>query len=459
MVWSVANKSALQFTDGDADLGIGAVRSSERSTSDLRPPAKSAGGFIFPAPCTFSFSTSDRRRSSSSSIDTDEATIAEREDRRLARGQIERIGGEAIVTLTAADGTADEDERARFAITPRAVEYVIAWLTSAESNVPISTRRRRSRRSAIASCTAASASRTRRCVDDEVWRGIEELIELAPLHNPHNLRGIAAARAVLGAGVPQVAVFDTAFHHNAAGDGVPLRDPVPVLPPLRRAPLRLPRHVAPLRRVPLSPAHRPVARGDEDHHAAPRQRRSACAIDGGESVDTSMGLHAARGARHGHALRRPRSGDPRVHRGEGGHDAAATSTRCSTSSPGCSASPGSRPTCASCWPRKREHGDRRARLAIDVFCYRVKKYIGAYLAAMNGADAIVFAGGIGENAPAMRARICAGLDWLGIALDDAQERRARRHAKAASTRPGRGSSCGSCRRMRNCSSRATPGAS
>jgi acetate kinase len=63
------------------------------------------------------------------------------------------------------------------------------------------------------------------------------------------------------------------------------------------------------------------------------------------------------------------------------------------------------------------HGDRRARLAIDIFCLRVKKYIGAYLARMNGADAIVFTGGIGENAATVRARICAGMDFLGIALD------------------------------------------
>src|SRR5207237_7721992 len=67
-----------------------------------------------------------------------------------------------------------------------------------------------------------------------------------------------------------------------------------------------------------------------------------------------------------------------------------------------------------------EHGDRRARLAIDLFCYRVKKYLGAYLAAMNGADAIVFAGGIGENSPAVRGRACAGLDWLGIGVDEAR---------------------------------------
>jgi acetate kinase len=67
-----------------------------------------------------------------------------------------------------------------------------------------------------------------------------------------------------------------------------------------------------------------------------------------------------------------------------------------------------------------ENGDRRAALAIDLFCYRVKKYLGAYLAAMNGADAVVFAGGIGENSPEVRAKICEGLDWLGISCDAAR---------------------------------------
>ena len=80
-------------------------------------------------------------------------------------------------------------------------------------------------------------------------------------------------------------------------------------------------------------------------------------------------------------------------------------------------------TCASCWPRRREHDDRRARLAIDVFCYRVRKYIGAYLAAMGGADAIVFAGGIGENAPrGPRARSAPG--WGGWGWSSIRRRNA-----------------------------------
>ena len=64
-----------------------------------------------------------------------------------------------------------------------------------------------------------------------------------------------------------------------------------------------------------------------------------------------------------------------------------------------------------------EHDDRRARLAIDIFCYRVRKYIGAYLAALGGAEAVVFAGGIGENAPSVRAGICDGLQWMGLELE------------------------------------------
>jgi acetate kinase len=77
-----------------------------------------------------------------------------------------------------------------------------------------------------------------------------------------------------------------------------------------------------------------------------------------------------------------------------------------------------------------EHDDRRARLAIEVFCYRARKYVGAYLAAMGGADAIVFGGGIGENSADVRARICAGLEWLGLALDPA------RNAEATGGREG-----------------------
>ena len=68
----------------------------------------------------------------------------------------------------------------------------------------------------------------------------------------------------------------------------------------------------------------------------------------------------------------------------------------------------------------KEHEDRRVRLAIEVFCYRARKYIGAYLAGMGGADAVVFTGGIGENSPEIRARICEGMEWAGLKIDAAK---------------------------------------
>lgn len=72
---------------------------------------------------------------------------------------------------------------------------------------------------------------------------------------------------------------------------------------------------------------------------------------------------------------------------------------------------------------EREENDRRSKLAIEIFCYRARKYIGAYLAAMNGAEAVVFTGGIGENSAEVRARICEGLQWIGIELDEELNRK------------------------------------
>ncbi|HET7373749.1 MAG TPA: acetate kinase, partial [Gemmatimonadaceae bacterium] len=145
-------------------------------------------------------------------IDTDAAAIESSTDRRLARGQVERIGGEAILTLSA-NGRPSQKSTAQLRNHAAAVEHVIGWLASEESGTPIT---RVADIEAVGHRVVHGGERfthsTR--VDDEVWSALEDLIDLAPLHNPHNLRGIAAARAVLGAGVPQVAVFDTAFHHS-----------------------------------------------------------------------------------------------------------------------------------------------------------------------------------------------------------------------------------------------------
>jgi acetate kinase len=83
-----------------------------------------------------------------------------------------------------------------------------------------------------------------------------------------------------------------------------------------------------------------------------------------------------------------------------------------------------------------EHQDRRAKLAVDIFCLRAKKYIGAYLAEMGGANALIFTGGIGENAPPVRQRICAGLEWLGIEIDEAVNAKLIGGKEGEMTKPG-----------------------
>jgi acetate kinase len=256
-------------------------------------------------------------------------------------------------------------------------------------------------------------------IDDAVRRELEDLIELAPLHNPHNLRGIAAARAALGPGVPQVAIFDTAFHHS-----------LPDVAYLYPIPYQLYRRHRVRRYGFHGTSHRYVAYRYRQLTGRTREATkiitlhlgngaSACAIDGGASVDTSMGFTPLEGLMMG-----TRSGDidPAIldfvsaKEGLTLHELDSMLNKQS----GLLGLSGLTADMRELLAEEAEHDDRRARLAVDMFCYRVRKYLGAYLAAMNGADAIVFAGGIGENSAEVRARICVGLDWLGITLDPAK---------------------------------------
>ena len=347
-------------------------------------------------------------------IDTDESAIERSSDVRLARGQIERIGGEAILTLEA-QGHAPRTSTASIRDHGAAVNYIIAWLTGDESGVPI---RKVSDIEAVGHRVVHGGERftesTR--IDDAVIGGIEALIELAPLHNPHNLRGIAAARSALGPGVPQVAVFDTAFHHS-----------LPDTAYLYALPYQLYRRYGVRRYGFHGTSHRYVAyRYRQLTGRAAESTRivtlhlgngaSACAIAGGHSVDTSMGFTPLEGLVMG-----TRSGDldPAILEFislKEGLSLSDVDTMLNKQS-GLLGVSGLTADMRELLAEERENGDRRARLAIDVFCYRVKKYLGAYLAALNGADAIVFAGGIGERSPDVRARVCRGLDWLGIAID------------------------------------------
>jgi acetate kinase len=347
-------------------------------------------------------------------IDTDGAAIAESRDRRLARGQVERIGGQAIVTLAAADA-APMKSTAPIRDHAAAVEHIITWLAGPDSGVAIESV---AEIEAVGHRVVHGGERfthsTR--IDDEVRRELEELIELAPLHNPHNLRGIAAARSALGTGIPQVAVFDTAFHHS-----------LPDTAYLYALPYQLYRRHRVRRYGFHGTSHRYVAYRYRQLTGRTREQTkiitlhlgngaSACAIVGGNSVDTSMGFTPLEGLVMG-----TRSGDidPAIldfvsaKEGLTLHELDSMLNKQS----GLLGLSGLTADMRELLAEAAEHADRRARLAVDLFCYRVKKYLGSSLAAMNGADAIVFAGGIGENAPDVRARICAAMDWLGVSLD------------------------------------------
>ena len=348
-------------------------------------------------------------------IATDLERIERDEDRRRAHGQIERIGGAAIITFTAEGKTAYrsaepiKDMRS-------AVEMVLRWIASDVSEID--------EIKALADIHAVGHRVVHggekfsesAIITDEVLHGIEDFIELAPLHNPANIKGIRATREALGKGIPQAAVFDTAFHQT------------------------LPEH-AYLYAIPYQFYRRHKIRrygfhGTSHRYVAYRYRKiknierenvniitlhlgngcSIAAIRNGNSIDTSMGLTPLEGLVMG-----TRSGDidPAIVEfisSKEGLTVQETEMLLNRQS-GLLGISGLTNDMRELVAEAQENHDRRAILAIDIFCYRTAKYIGAYLAAMNGADAIVFAGGIGENSPYVRELVCKKLKWLGIELN------------------------------------------
>jgi len=251
-------------------------------------------------------------------------------------------------------------------------------------------------------------------IDAGVEAAIDKLSELAPLHNP---RSLAAYRAAL-AHVPDaihVAVFDTAFHQT-----LPRHAYAYAIPPEYLAGKKIRRYGF------HGISHRSVAlRFAKLQRKSPEELRivschlgngcSVCAVDRGHSIDTSMGFTPLEGLVMG-----ARSGDMDasallhliVREGE---DPAAL-LRMLNNASGIQAISGVSNDMRDVLSAAAS-GNDRAGFAVDAFCYRAKKFIGAYLAAMNGADALIFTAGIGEHSAPIRAGICAGLDQLGIAVD------------------------------------------
>ncbi len=250
-------------------------------------------------------------------------------------------------------------------------------------------------------------------IDDAVLASIEETAHLAPLHNPPNLAGIRAAMHALP-GTPQVACFDTAFHST-----------IPQVAYMYALPYELYEKLGVRRYGFHGTSHRYVARraaailGRDKYdincitcHLG--NGSSITAVREGRSVDTSMGLTPLEGLVMG-----TRCGDidPAIlfYLAQNGYEFEKLNDLCNKKSGvlGVSGSSNDMRTLI----EQSAAGNERATLAIDIFCYRVKKYVGAYHAVLGRLDAIVFTGGIGENATVVREKICAGMEPLGIAVD------------------------------------------
>jgi len=251
-------------------------------------------------------------------------------------------------------------------------------------------------------------------ITDEVLQKVIDCIEIAPLHNPPNLAGINAVKELMG-DIPQVAVFDTAFHQT-----------MPQHAYMYGLPYSLYEKYSIRRYGFHGTSHRYVServceflgiscQGQKIISAHIGNGASLAAIENGKSIDTSMGMTPVEGLLMG-----TRAGDVDagvmsyiMEKENVGPRTMSTIVNKFSGLQGISGvSSDMREIQASI-----NEGNERASLAFDMFNYRIKKYVGAYAAALSGVDILVFTGGIGENNSITRERVCSGLEFMGIKLD------------------------------------------
>lgn len=350
-------------------------------------------------------------------IATDLERIQQDKDERICKGMVEGTGGEAIITFKSGESTRKFTSPLRDVAA--ALDYIVRYIASDQSGVDQI--RSTADIHAIGNRVVHGGERFTESarIDDKVVKEIEDCIELAPLHNPNNLKCIRAAWDIFGKNTPQVAVFDTAFHTS-----------IPDYAYLYAVPYHLYRRYRVRRYGFHGTSHRYVAFRYRFLRGLTREQTniitlhlgngcSATAIKNGKSVDTSMGLTPLEGLVMG-----TRSGDvdPAVLNlisSKEGMTPDEVVTFLNTQS-GLLGISGLTNDMRELQAELNEHDDRRVRLAVEVFCYRARKYIGSYMAAMGGTDAVVFTGGIGENSADVRARICEGLEWAGLKIDAAK---------------------------------------
>ena len=251
-------------------------------------------------------------------------------------------------------------------------------------------------------------------IDESVKKDIEKVSDLAPLHNPHNYKGILAIESLLPS-IPQVAVFDTAFHQTMPAKAFMYATPYTLYK--KHGIRRYGFHGTSYRYVIEKASEMLNANANEQKVVACHLGNGASitAIKNGKSVDTSMGLTPVEGLIMG-----TRTGDLDLgvllyimEKEEIGIESARTLINKHSGMLGI--------TGVSSDMREielsAEDGNERAQLGLDMYYYRIKKYIGAYAAAMGGIDTLIFTGGIGENADVVRRGICEDMEFLGIELN------------------------------------------
>jgi acetate kinase len=266
-------------------------------------------------------------------------------------------------------------------------------------------------------------------INEHAISSIERFADLAPLHNPPNLTGIKAAQKALPK-VPQVACFDTAFHTTLPQTAFIYALPYDIYEKYRvrkygfhgtshkyitqRAAVMLGKK---LEDINIITCH--LGNGG-----------SMAAVKNGKSIDTSMGLTPLEGLVMG-----TRTGDfdPAIlfYLSDKGYSIDDLNTMCNKKSGllGISGVSNDMRNLR----EQADKGNKRAQLAFDIFCYRIKKYIGAYTAVLGRVDAIVYTGGIGENSPDVRAQTCSGLEPIGVEIDKAANTAKARNERTIST--------------------------
>ena len=352
------------------------------------------------------------------------------DEQAICKGIVERIGTKDAIVRYSPAGKQQRREVRPVADHAEAIHAVITALLDPETGVL----RDKTEIAAVGHRTVHGGEAFARSVkiDEKVIQGIRDCSDFAPLHNPHNLRGIEVCMQLLP-DTPQVAVFDTAYHQT-----MPPSSYLYALPYTFYEKLKVRRYGF------HGMSHRYVAEQAARvlGHLLGQIKIITChlgngasitAVQNGRSVDTSMGFTPLEGLVMGTRCGdidpalvlylmeveglTPDEMDELLNKRSGmlgltglSHDMREIEARA-------------------------RQGDKRADLALDIYCHRIRKYIGGYAAVMGGVDAIVFTGGIGENSNIVRERVCKNMEFLGVIYDEEANMRHVPGAKAAATSP------------------------